>query len=150
MNATPIELDAPTVRAIHEKRTSKREALRALLSPGLWVHMRELMRVGGTRYGARLMELRRGRGGYPPMAIHVRQVGVSEYAYRADELPQMVLGCVGPCCTPERPRERRRKLEARIGQLEEALQRVVNVAPCLCDGPGCALCFARRTLEVQR
>lgn len=57
---------------------SKREALRALLADGLWHHMSELRRVGGWRYGARLLEIRREHR----VSIENRCVGDGEFEYR--------------------------------------------------------------------
>lgn len=64
--------------AIPTNAPNKREALRALLSDGAWHHMGELRAVGGWRYGARLLEIRREHG----VAIENRVISEGEYEYR--------------------------------------------------------------------
>lgn len=63
---------------------TKRDALRAMLSDGQWHHMSELRKVAGWRYGARLLELRRGEGG---VALETETRAVpgtdNEFEYRA-------------------------------------------------------------------
>lgn len=49
--------------------------LRALLSDGKWHPMGELREVAGWRYGARLLEIRRGLDGWPPIAVEKRREG---------------------------------------------------------------------------
>lgn len=72
----PIPKTAPT----------KRDALRALLSDGQWHHMSELRKVAGWRYGARLLELRRGEGGVA-LETEKRALSENEYEYRARVAP---------------------------------------------------------------
>lgn len=57
---------------------NKREALRALLADGAWHHMSELRAVGGWRYGARLLEIRREHH----VTIENRAIGDGEFEYR--------------------------------------------------------------------
>ena len=65
----------------------KREALRSLLADGAWHHMKELRAVGGWRYGARLLELRRCVGGFP-LITEKRTLGAdNEFEYRAFRAP---------------------------------------------------------------
>lgn len=49
--------------------------LRLLLSDGLWHGSDEVRDAGGWRYNARLLELRCGQDGGPPLLIEKRQVG---------------------------------------------------------------------------
>lgn len=104
---------------------TKRDALRALLSDGHWHHMSELRAVGGWRYGARLLELRRGAGG-PALEVEHRAVEGSdnEFEYRATAAsPQASLDLSKP--KKQRARERieelareNHALRARLAQLE--------------------------------
>lgn len=61
----------------YPKRKNKREALLELLSDGQRHHMRQMMEVGGMRFGARVDELR--RAGY---AIETLHIGADETAYQ--------------------------------------------------------------------
>lgn len=78
---------------------SKREALRVLLSDGKWHHMSECRKVGGWRFGARLLELRQGLGG-PAVPTEHRAISGSdnEFEYRALVGPQAEL----PLATPKK------------------------------------------------
>ena len=58
-------------------KPTHKTALLALLSTGRWCHMREAQAVGGWRYGARIMELR--RAGHQ---IETHQLGPGEFEYR--------------------------------------------------------------------
>lgn len=52
-----------------------------LLADGQWHHMSELRKVGGWRYGARLLELRQQ---FPGLAVDHRPAGAdNEFEYRA-------------------------------------------------------------------
>lgn len=113
MNSTPIPKTAPT----------KREALRALLSDGQWHHMSELRKVAGWRYGARLLELRRGEGG---VALETETRALpgtdNEFEYRARvALVQEQLPLAKKRRAKERIEELAREnaaLKARLAQLE--------------------------------
>lgn len=71
------------------------EALRRLLEDGQWHTHRELTRVGGARFGARLLELRAGEDGGEPLAIEKRSVaGDVGWEYRS----------AGPAERPHEPR----------------------------------------------
>jgi hypothetical protein len=59
------------------KRRSHKEALRALLADRKQHHMRELIAVGGYRYGGRLFELRKNG-----LLIETIRLGEDEFAYR--------------------------------------------------------------------
>lgn len=104
----PIPKTAPT----------KREALRALLADGAWHHMQELRAVGGWRYGARLLELRRALG----LTIEHRAIGDGEFEYRAVLDDQAAL----PLTKPKRSARARieelarenAELKRRVAQLE--------------------------------
>lgn len=70
------------------KRRSHRDAIRALLADGKLHTMRELMEVGGYRYGGRLFELRNDEG----LNIETVQLsGEDRFAYRWIREGQMVL-----------------------------------------------------------
>jgi hypothetical protein len=51
------------------------QRLRALLASGEWRSHAEMTQAGGARFGARVLELRRGADGGPPLAIESRTVG---------------------------------------------------------------------------
>lgn len=82
-------------------RQSHKEALLALLSDYQPHPMAELLRVGGYRYGARLMELRRGRH----LNIQTIPLGGERFAYQL--LPpdpvQLLLGLDHEPNRPRRP-----------------------------------------------
>lgn len=59
---------------------TKRERLRAFMSDGQWHPAHELAAVGGTRFAARLHELRRGVEG-PAVEYECRAVGSSDTAF---------------------------------------------------------------------
>lgn len=100
MSAPSVPSGAPT----------KREALRALLSDGAWHHMDELRRVGGWRYGARLLEIRQEHH----VAIEHRGAGADNaYEYRL----------AGPCETPP-PVPRKQTARQRIEELYAENQRL--------------------------
>lgn len=108
--SSPIPTGAPT----------KRESLRLLLADGKWHHMSECSRVGGTRYGARLLELRQGIGG-PKMQTEHRVIGGSdnEFEYRALLVPQaeLPLDAKKPTRIAELKREND-ALRRRVAELE--------------------------------
>ncbi len=89
-------------------RGTKREALRALLADGQWHHMRELRDAGGWRYGARMLELRRGVGG-PVLKTQKRSVGPDEFEYRAVFSDQAELALA--------PKSRRASQKERLAEL---------------------------------
>lgn len=103
---------------------SKREALRVLLSDGKWHHMSECRKVGGWRFGARLLELRQGLGG-PEMQTQHRAIGGSdnEFEYRAIVGAQAEL----PLAAQKKPNRlaelvaENAKLKARVAQLEAGI-----------------------------
>lgn len=79
------------------------QRLRALLASGEWKSHAEMTAAGGARFGARVLELRRGADGLPPLAIETRMAGDDDRAteYRctgegpAYEAPP---ACVRPKC----------------------------------------------------
>jgi hypothetical protein len=108
---------------IPKSAPSKREALQRLLADGKWHHMSELQKVGGARYGARLLELRELTQGlkHEHRAINGSD---NEFEYRAlFEGPQQSL----PLAPTKKQRARQRieelarenaSLRARLAQLE--------------------------------
>jgi len=113
--SSPIPKSAPT----------KREALRLLLADGKWHHMSECSRVGGTRYGARLLELRQGLGG-PKMQTQHRVIDGSdnEFEYRAFVEPQAELELNAKTRSPKRLIaeliQENASLKRRVAELEGA------------------------------
>jgi hypothetical protein len=97
-------------RRIPTGAPTKREALRELLRDGHWHHMSELRKVGGWRYGARLLELRRQT---PGLTIEHRSTGAdNEFEYRAlFPVPQPQLELLHEA--PKKPRG----AKARIAEL---------------------------------
>lgn len=65
------------------KMPTRCERLRELLGDGKWHTMDELREVAGWRYGARLLELRRGIDKGPPLEVETRMTGGGLYEYRA-------------------------------------------------------------------
>jgi hypothetical protein len=58
-----------------EKALGRASALRLLLSDFAWHGMDELRAVAGWRYGARLLEARRGTDGGEPFEVEKRREG---------------------------------------------------------------------------
>lgn len=97
--------DAANVRAVHRRRAGNRDTLRELLSDGEWHTNGELIEKCGPRFGARLLELRRGVGdGGAEKTVHVVQTGVGAYRYRLDEGGAVDPDCHGPCCLGREPK----------------------------------------------
>jgi hypothetical protein len=79
------------------------ERLRALLASGQWRSHAEMTAAGGARFGARLLELRRGQDGGTPLEVESRIVGDDDrrVEYRlVGEAPAYVAppACVRPQC----------------------------------------------------
>ncbi len=106
MSAADIPTTAP----------SKREALRALLADGLWHHMSELRAVGGWRYGARLLEIRREHH----VTIENRCIADGEFEYR---LVFNVQGCL-PLDPPKRKQGARERIEQLARENAELKRRI--------------------------
>lgn len=94
---------------------SKREGLRTLLADGAWHHMSELRRVGGWRYGARLLEIRQEHG----VTIENRAIGEGEYEYRLTFDAQATLPLGQP--KPKPARVRIAELEREVAELRRQL-----------------------------
>lgn len=66
--------------------------LRAYMADGAWHAAADLAEVGGSRFAARLFEIRRGEDGGTPVAYECRSVGGSdtafEYRLRFDARPE--------------------------------------------------------------
>jgi hypothetical protein len=78
------------------QRDNAATRLRALLSDGRWHSATELQAVAGRRYGARLMEIRRGEDGRPALEVEGEPTksGDCEWRYRVSP---------GTCPTHGRP-----------------------------------------------
>lgn len=67
----------PTVLQVEVRALARREGARArlrrLLADGRWHGSDELVAAGGLRFGARLLELRRGLDGRPPLDVDTDQ-----------------------------------------------------------------------------
>lgn len=55
--------------------------LRAFMADGTWYAAAQLAEVGGSRFAARLFEIRRGEDGEAPVAYECRAVGGSDTAF---------------------------------------------------------------------
>ncbi len=60
---------------------SKAARLRAFMANGAWYAASALAEVGGTRFAARLFEIRRGADGGQPVEYECRAVGGSDTAF---------------------------------------------------------------------
>lgn len=98
MSKTPVSPPAAEVKSdapaslVPAGAKNKRDALRALFSDEQWHPMAEVRRFGGWRYGARILEIRRGVGG-PAVDVQVRRVEGTDNAfeYRAQPLPAVLV-----------------------------------------------------------
>lgn len=66
------------------RASSKAARLLALLADGKWHSNGECSRVAGLRFGARVLEIRRGLMGLPPMNVAMLALDTTRglYAYR--------------------------------------------------------------------
>lgn len=98
---------------------SRCEALRRLLEDGAWHSHRELTRVGGSRFGARLLELRAGEDGGEPLAIEKRSVaGDVGWEYRSAGPAERAHEPRGVAALLAELRRENERLRARVAELE--------------------------------
>ncbi len=80
------------VRQEMGRRVSNREALTAVMSDGNWHTNAELTQVGGMRFGARILEIRKFS------AVHRRDDGGGQWSFRLDSTKARSPGCDCPHC----------------------------------------------------
>lgn len=94
---------------------SKAARLRAHMADGAWYAASALAEVGGTRFAARLFEIRRGTDGNTPVDYECRAVGGSDTAFEY----RLVHDAPPPDVT-----KRRRSASALIKQQAEEIARL--------------------------
>ncbi len=79
----PLFRQPEQVKREHQRRKSHRDVLRAILSDGKQHTSPELIEKTGTwRFGGRLEELRKGKGGRPPLVVHRYFLGDGLWSFR--------------------------------------------------------------------
>ncbi|MBL8924151.1 MAG: hypothetical protein JNJ54_35175 [Myxococcaceae bacterium] len=104
------------------KADTKCARLRAFMADGAWYAAAQLAEVGGSRFPARLHEIRRGADGDRPIDYECRSVGGSDTAFEYRLLPHAP--------EPEKRTERRRQSAAELirHQAEEIARLTAELA----------------------